>query len=73
MEPEQLFDYMKKQVEKVSGMVNLSMMGMGFAIPIPQEATGEAKAYVDGELADLAWDFHRCVIGPEEYYVLFPL
>ncbi|MFA5023012.1 MAG: hypothetical protein WC385_01715 [Candidatus Paceibacterota bacterium] len=73
MNPEQLFNHVKGWATKVNGIASIYLMGMGFAIPIPEEATDEAKTFVDSELAKLAWDFNRCTIGPKEYYVLFPL
>jgi hypothetical protein len=73
MKPEELLDYVKKWAERVNNVANIRLMGVGFAIPIPGEATEGAKSFVDGQLTQLAWNFCRCSIGSKEYYVLFPL
>jgi hypothetical protein len=63
----------KRKAEFVSNMGTSGSVvrGMGFAIPIPEEANEEARKFVDNELADLMWDFRRVRIGRLEYYVLF--
>ena len=74
MEPEKLFDHVKERAAKINDIAGHFLTGnMGFAILIPEEATEEAKKFVDGELVKLFWEFQRCVIGRKEYYVLFPL
>lgn len=74
MNGDKLFEYMERFAEKSNTAIQAmrTSEGVGFAIPIPKEATPEAKEDVQMRLSKLRWSFNQCTIGHREYYVLFP-
>ena len=73
------FDKLKAYMAPFQEKANVAIHKMrpltciGIAVPLPPDATPEAKEQMDAELTRQCWSFQRCQIGRNEYYVLFPL
>ncbi len=72
----ELLDHMKRKIEVISQMTctsGASVLGIGFAIPVPDNTEEVVMRFVDQELLALRWNFVRQKITGQEHYILFPL
>lgn len=60
-----------QRIGEVAGQITISE-SLGFAIPLPNNATEENVADVSAELLKLRWSFEILKMRGENYIVLFP-